>query len=340
MKTKLHCLIWLTLSILTLCTLCLAEAPALTPPTFEWERNAAEHWRLQPDSARTDAAPHALVDQRCTVCGCELWLFEDGAADVSDYDVHGNLVRYSAFDADGSVILDLRYAHEYDAEGHLLTSWEFDGDLLSSETIYTLGENDERIPVMQRFYQDGSLHALNEYDAFGNAIHNATYAPDGSVIFEEYSEYALLPDGSYYEAKRTTFPAGDAADPYGIVALEVLFAEDGMILQESESYADGMKLTTEYNPNADPVRITTYDAAGTVIMVQSYEYEYAEDMTFRRIRAYVDGSLVIETEFARGADGQAYPAKETVYSEDGSSVTFTFAEDGSILTETTAEAAQ
>ncbi len=335
MKTRILAL--LSALFLMMTALCAAEAPAVAPPAFEWDRNSTEHWRIQPDGTKADAGAHELVEQTCLVCGCEIWRFEGGAADVSDYDGQGNLIRYSAYDADGSMILDLLYSNEYDSQGHLLTTWEFDGDALSSETVYTVGEKGERIPVMQRFYEEGILSALNEYDAAGNAIHTATYGADRSVTFEEFSEYAELPDGSWYECRRASFPTGDEGEMYGIAAREFVFAEDGTTLQETEIYADGMKLTTDYNPNADPVRITTYAAEGEALTVQTYDYEYGEDLGWNRTRAYIDGVLVIETEFGRDAEGVPYPMKETVYSEDGTSVTFTFGEDGSLLTEMESE---
>ena len=57
-----------------------ASTPAL--PAFQWERNAASHWKLNDNGEAVNQEPHTLNELMCTVCGCEILDWGDGSADV------------------------------------------------------------------------------------------------------------------------------------------------------------------------------------------------------------------------------------------------------------------
>lgn len=370
---------------LLLMTLCLSAAscevvdPAL--PVFAWERNGTEHWRQLPTGEKADAGAHVLEDMICTVCGSEVFAFEDGSADVSDYNDHEDLIRYTAFDSDGCITIELLYAYDYDDEGHLLASREFSGNVLTGEVTYTVDADGMRQPIEQVAYYEDDTWAINEYDAHGNLVRAATYDPNGDVEFESFSEYKLDENGCWYEAS-TTSMFSDGASFYseynawgdetltrnvdadgavfanetyeylyedgvkrwkkhysnGALIYETWYDETGLTTEETEYYDDGAKMVTLYNEYGDPVSVTSFGTQGQIETVMTYEYDYAEDLSWTASRAYVDGQLVISTEYTT-VDGWTYPRKETVYDNDGSFFVCTFDENEELLSETWYDAA-
>lgn len=382
MKKRLFFSILSIMLIFALFSPCLAEASVADNalPVFLWERSGAEHWKQSASGEKTDVGAHTFDGANCTVCGSEVWRFDDGSADVSDYNDHGDLTRYTSFDGSGKVIIEICYAYEYDAEGRMLLSREFTGDVLTGEVTYTVNDSGETIPVSQVAYYDDDTWAINEYDEHGNLIHTATYETDGTISFEEFSEYALSTEGYYYESSKTSLFADgasfyheyneysdpirtlnmeadgtvweDAAYEYqyengmmlwkkqyssGVLTQEFFYNEEGLATRETEFFDDGAKMTTEYNAFSDPVIITFYTADGSVEMVQTYEYEYNEDMTRRLTRAYTDGMLVIQTEYAT-EDGWSYACRETLYDADDSFIVYEFNSQEEIISETSYDA--
>lgn len=290
-------------------------------PAFAWERNALEHWRSLPDGMQ-DRAAHILADGACTICGSEILIFEDGSADVSDYNAQGDLTRYTAFDADGVISLELCYAYDYDEAGRLLAAREFQADVLVSEVIYTTDTNGEPVPASYVLYYDDGSWTVDEYDLLGCLTHSAEYNAEGALAFETFCEYALSDGGKRYEALRLiSYPDG------GTRIIE--YDEQNRVTRETECYDDA-SMTTEYNAQGDPIRITSYAADGTEEFTQTYEYEYAADMTMLISRAYMDGALLIQTEYAV-SNGRSYACRETLYDDDGSSTVYEFSADEEIL---------
>lgn len=383
MKKRLFFPVLLTLLILAMFSICLAEAPVAdnTLPVFVWERSATEHWKQLASGEKTDAGAHTFEDMTCSICGSEVWTFDDGSADVSDYNEYGDLTRYTSFDGSGEVIIEICYTYEYDAEGRLLLSREFTGDVLTGEVSFAVDESGESIPVSQVAYYDDDTWAINEYDEHGNLVYAAVYDTDGTVSFEEFSEYTLSNDGYYYESsKLSRFDNGasfyseyneyndpiltynmeadgtvweDSTYEYeyengmmlwkkqyssDVLTLEVFYNEEGRAVWETEYFDGGAKMITEYNDFSDPIIITSYAADGSVEMVQTYEYEYNEDLTWRLTRSYTDGVLVIQTEYAID-DGWHYACKETLYDADGSCIVYEFNPFDEIVSQTSYDAA-
>lgn len=364
----------LLLSVLLVCQAEQATDSAL--PTFAWERNATEHWHVLPDGKVTDRGAHALNDAHCTICGSEVWAFDSGAADVSDYNDHGDLVRYTLFDEDGEISFELCYAYEYDAQGYMLVSREYVGGVLTGEITYDTAADGRQIPVGQVVYYEDDTWSVSEYDEHGNLLSCITYAADGTLLLEEQGEFCQDASGSYYEFRHTSRYADGAVsytefnqygDPVlrynlyadgtvwedttceyeyqngmllwkkqyesGVMTLEVRYHADGYIEQETEFYEGGAKMVTDFNDHADPVTVTSYHADGSIESVHTYVYEYNEDMSWRTIRTYADGDLVILTEYA-DEDGWHYVCRETIYDEDGSYTVFVFNSADELVSET------
>ena len=92
-------------------------------------------------------------------------------------------------------------------------------------------------------------------------------------------------------------------------------------------------MVTEYNDLGDPLVIAYYAADGTPEIVQTYKYEYDEALFLRTVRAYTDGRLIIQTEFA-DEDGYRYAWRETIYGDDGSSIVFVFNAQEELVSQT------
>lgn len=248
-----------------------AEVPVL--PVFAWQRDGSVHWQSSP----ADAQPHTLDDFFvCTVCGSEVWGYDDGSADVYDYDEYGNQTRYTSFDPEGQVIMEIIRACTY-ANDQLVLEHEFVNGVFFSETVYTVDADGNSIPQRATAWNDDGTTSVNEYDEHGNCVRSAILAPDGAVCFETLSEFALNADGWFYEAKAIS------------------------------RFADGTTFHTEYNQHCDPVRTVNTEADGTVWSDTTYEYAYdgwdklwCKQYTFGRLAMeseYQDGLLMTETEY-------------------------------------------
>lgn len=67
-----------------------------------WDRDAREHWQTSETGEKQNGEAHVFDDNGvCTICGAEVWLYDDGMADVYNYTPYGDMARYSAYDADG-----------------------------------------------------------------------------------------------------------------------------------------------------------------------------------------------------------------------------------------------
>lgn len=347
-----------------------------TLPEFAWERNAAEHWHVLPGGEVTDRGAHQLTNAHCTVCGSEVWLFDSGSADVSDYNDHGDLVRYTLFEEDGEISFELCYAYEYDAQGYMLVSREYLGGVLTGEITYDRASDGRQIPVAQVVYYEDDTWSVSEYDEHGNLLRMATYAADGTLLQEDQGEFAQDTSGSYYEFRHTSHFADGAVsytefNQYGdpilrynlqadgtvwedttceyeyqdgtplwkkqytsdVLTLEVYYHPNGYVKQEIEYFDGGARMVTDFNDHADPVAITSCNADGSIESVHTYAYEYNEDLSWRTIRTYADGDLVILTEYADD-NGLHYVCRETIYDEDGSYTVFVFNTAEKLISET------
>ena len=368
MNKHLFFSILVMMMVLCLGAACFAETSVADNalPVFIWERNGTEHWKELPSGSKSDVGPHVFDNVNCIICGSEVWMFDDGSADVSDYNQYGELTRYTSFDPRGQVTIEICYAYDYDTDGCLLTSREFIEDVLTGEVTYAQTEDGKTIPVSQVTYYDDDTWAVNEYDEYGNLVYAVTFDTDGTPAFESFSTYLMSAEGYYYEASKSSLFADGATfyyeyDEYGnptrtvnveadgtvwedstcqyqyengtlrwkkqyfgeVLTLEVHYNEDGFAAMETEFFDDGSRIITEYNSYTDPVIITFYAADGTVETVQTYEYEYDDNLNWIIVRAYTDGTLVIQTEYATD-DNWHYACRETLYEEDGSYIVYEF----------------
>lgn len=308
MKKALPLLLILLLSLAFAC----AETPV--PPALLWDRDAGEHWQLDDSGAAVNRGAHAMDDDRCTVCGCELQDWGDGNIMVTDRDAYGNTLRYTSYE-NGVATYDSVHLLTCTEDGVVLRDVEFIGGVLCGESVYTVNASGEQIPVLQTAWNEDGTTSVNEFDEFGNCVRAAIYEADGSLIHETLSEYARLEDDWfgvwYYECKQLS------------------------------RFASGETFYQETNRHGDTVCSRNTYADGTVWSDNTYEYEYKNGSPVWR-RQYSFGVLTGEMYF----DSHESLEKEIEHLEDGSRIVClynaegdpttatTYAADGSLLTVT------
>lgn len=264
-------------------------------PVFEWERDAKEHWHVLENGEKADAAPHVMQDVFCEVCDSEIWVFDDGWADVSNYNEYGELTRSTSYDDTGAVSYDCVFAYGYDENGIKLWEKQFENGWFAGEMAYAVNADGENLPIWSVTYYDDGTSGRIEYDGQGNAVKSFTYDADGTVTYESTSEFALGSDGWYYEAKTTAI-------------------------------MDGTVFTEERNEHGDWTYASIIESDGTVVSETVFEYVY-QDGVKASCKQYESGVLTMESYY----DEWGRLVKEIEYLEDGSTLVYEFDEEGNLI---------
>lgn len=288
-------LIVLLMMVTGVCAASRDDAPAY--PVFDWERDARSHWQLQADGSKTDAQAHDLDEESmlCTVCGTEVWLFDDGSAELTNYNEQGETVRSTSCDENGEVTSSVAFIYEYDEVGNKTREYQFENGVYVAQSGYALNEEGENQPLWSESYYDDNTWARNEYDAHGNCIKAYTYDENDAVTSEITSEYALNDDGWYYEAKSTTL-------------------------------MEGATFISEYNQYGDKTYTYICDAAQGVLFETRRTYEYKDGQAVY-CKQYEQDVLVMETFY----DESGNTVKEIEHLEDGTVIVHEYDEDGNLI---------
>ena len=288
-------LIVLLMMVTGVCAASRDDAPAY--PVFDWERDARSHWQLQADGSKTDAQVHDLDEESmlCTVCGTEVWLFDDGSAELTNYNEQGETVRSTSCDENGEATSSVVFIYEYDEVGNKTREYQFENGVYVAQTVYALNEEGENQPLWSESYYDDNTWARNEYDAHGNCIKAYTYDENDAVTSEITTEYALGDDGWYYEARSTTV-------------------------------MEGATFISEYNQYGDKTYTYICDAAQGVLFETRRVYEYKDGQAVY-CKQYEQDVLVMETFY----DESGNTVKEIEHLEDGTVIVYEYDEDGNLI---------
>nr|MBR4280432.1 hypothetical protein [Clostridia bacterium] len=273
------------------------DAPAY--PVFEWERDAVNHWRLQSDGTKSAVQAHDVDEDTmiCSVCGTEVWLFDDGSVDLNNYSDQGELLRYTSFNEAGEIMNDGAFVYVLAEDGGKMHEYQFGNGRFVAQTAYAMGEDGANHPAWSETYYDDGIWARNEYDAYGNCIKAYTYDENDVLTAEITSEYARNEEGWFYEAKSTT-------------------------------NMDGTVFISEYNAYGDKTYSCIFDPdAGTLFETRRvYEYRRGQKVHSKQ---YEGDVLVMET--FHNEDGST--TKEIEYLEDGTTIVYEYDENGGLIGE-------
>ena len=192
----------------------------------------------------------------------EITYNEDGSWIGAEYDLYENQVIEIHTNADGTVELDRRFEHTYDADGNKTLTKTYENGILVEEVEFRFGSDDEGSWSMSGkttvYLEDGSK-TVSDSDPEATWSSETTYDAAGNVVEEIRYEYLKDESGEdtgskgykngklFVETQAITLPGG----------------EPGMLWTEYNE--DGTKTVTELNENFEPVKETVYDTEGNVI---------------------------------------------------------------------------
>ena len=250
-----------------------------------WDRDSMNHWNLLENGEATDVEAHDLEDAVyavCSVCGTEIWRFENGGADVSNYNDHEDLVRLTSYDELGEMLYDNVFEYAYDEAGNKLFEKQYDNGVFIAESVFAVNAQGEHHVVWAATYYDDGTVGRNEYDENGNCVKAYTFDENGVVTYEETSEYALTSDGWFYYQTKSTAVMDSTVfyheyNEYGDSLVSMIIEDDVVILNATHEYGykDGVQLWSRDYMNGVLVGESICDEDGRVVM----QTEYNEDGT-------------------------------------------------------------
>lgn len=320
------------LCALLIVTLASAEEHVCQPSGLV-DMDLSERWELCECGERLNVTQHVWVtdewgDQLCSVCGAQQYLWDDGTLELCGVDEYGSVVRQISWDADGAVTMDLSTVYQYDAEGHLMSAWYYEGEVLYAESEFALdaeGYEWENRAIV--YYDDGSM-SVTEYNEQGDEILVAFYL-DGVLEAELRYEYTYDEQGRV--TRMRTFSDGAVIEEVDYV---IVTEADGYFSYPARMtawYEDDTRVTYILDANGDTLSETYYDAAANILKSLSYENEYDDAGNLVRVTTTEDGVLSRVEEYAVDADGWIYRAKEIVYNADGTSTEIRYDENGEVI---------
>lgn len=300
-----------------------SEAPTEAEHTHTlsgWERDLREHWQVcaDGDGEKLNAAPHQTDEEGfCDVCNSLINLYgegEDCLGDVNTYDEDGNVLQYTVYNPDGGKNYEIFTEYAEDGEGNTYQSKETQYDFTAGE-IYVSEYNQ---------YEDQTSRTISDME--GNVLQadrfEREYNAEGEPLWEkEYTNDVLVRE---------------------ITGYKVYVGEDyTMRFPESviDYNEDGTKLVTVNGDNGEVATETIYKADGTVEWERSFVYETDGEGNWTSIKAYENGRLTLEQEYALDGDGWSYMAKETEYPAEGGKIVREFDSFGEQISETVYDAA-
>lgn len=300
-KSLIVCILLFSLLLLTGFALCESE----------WDRDPYEHWPKNDAGERANASAHRLNDGICEICLSEIWFFDDGSCDVSNYNADGDMIRYSYFEADGMLTEDYEYIFKYGADGMKVSSSTYNFGILIEESEYGTDPNGESIISKSISYPGDGTKCTSISDQYGNVISAVITGEDGSVLFEQDYAYTYDNEG---------FPN------YTI---------------ETSRFDDGTSFRLEIDALGNRVLEIQYAADGSIIYEYHYTYEYDEHGRMIHESILEDGAPVFESFYAYSADPYdfwGYQYRTIDHMEDGSKIVCELNEMGEIIKETAYDA--
>lgn len=228
-----------------------------------WDRDPKDHWQVCECGEILEHGAHELEDEiHCTICGSEVWIFEDGGANIMNHTEEGRFARSTTYDADGNIENDLVMKQEYDEAGNLVKEFEYQDGRLASESIFGINIDGMAYASKCTTYWEEGGYVINEYNEYNDLIAMYSYAADDTLEHDGFFEYADHPYGGRYEIKA-----------------------------KETDYLNGISWECEYNEYEDCISRVLTDADGNVTVSQTHEYSYAEDGLLLDYKTWEFGNL-------------------------------------------------
>ncbi len=309
MKNKLS-LILVCIFLISILTACGHTHTA----TGEWYADLDGHWQKCECGATINKEMHNVKDDECTICGSEIVFYEDGGAQLTLYNEHGDPTYCATYAEDESLMFEGSYEYTYDENGDMHSEAYYDNGVPSYEFEYAHSESGETYLADAVYYHEDGTKSFCKYDVNGNYLYYANLDAEGNVL--DATEYEYNEERSWMSAKEYSNEVLAAEYEYAI-------DEEGnqQPLKEITYNEDGSWIGIEYDLYDNPVIEIHSDAEGNVELDRRYEHTYDEDGNKLLTKTYDNGVLTEEVEFLFGSDEDgdwSMSGKTTVYHEDGS----------------------
>lgn len=273
-----------------------------------WDRDEGEHWKINESGEKTSAGAHKVTDFVCEICQSNIWPYEDGTVDITNFNELGDMTRYSYYDETGALADDYVYAYTYDENGMKKTSMTYYFGILVEECTHGADPFGESITLTCISYSDDGSESSYLSDEYGNIVSSVFKDAAGNILYEETYAYTYDADGfPTYTIKRA-------------------------------SHDDGTKFLTETDALGNPVVDIQYAPDGSIVYEYHYAYEFDEGGRMVREVMSEDGKPIFESRYAYTDDLYdfwGYQCMTIDYLEGGGKTVCELDEFGDILSETT-----
>ncbi|MBE6032560.1 MAG: hypothetical protein E7224_05140 [Clostridiales bacterium] len=283
-----------------------------------------------------DREAHTVVDFLCTVCGCEIFTYEDGSVQqLSIYNENGDQTRCVGYTPEGEE--EFCYEYQYGAPGEMTYSWEYYNGVLTAEYEYAKNAEGVSFTAKSVSYNEDGSYSVYKYDEYDNETFEGYYDAAGQAESEFVYENTYDADGN--RTLRCTYENGEL-----IEEMEYIFGSDefgswSMSGKTTTYHGDGTYTVSDGDFEATWSSEITYDGDGNVLNEIRYEYEYDENGENIGSRSYENGVLTEEMEAIIGADGETTGLLRTIYEEDGSKTVRELNAEFDLVSETVYDAA-
>lgn len=162
-------------------------------------------------------------------------------------------------------------------------------------------------------YEDNT-YSIISYDEQGSMSSQIDYDKAGNVLAELIYEYEYYEDGN----PKHTWEYMDGVLSYESIYLVSENDEfSDVYMSEDIIYDEDTKTVSKYDEDWNLLSVVEYDADGTVIFEDIYEYEFDEEGNMLSQITYTDGVKSYEAIFEMGEDEWTYVAHEIYYDEEG-----------------------
>lgn len=320
----------LTTAVLTACGDKEENQPEKIPEEVsKWHADVETHWYGTKNGEKTELAEHTFEDGDfiCTVCNFEIYDYEDGSCEVTEYDEKDNPIYIAYYDG-GELMSTDRYEYTYNETGDVIAEKTYLDDTLRHEASYVL--DSEGYPVLaQSVYYDEGSKCVTDYNVYGDITKDAEYRADGTVI------YCVTYENKYDDNGNMIYHKAYNGDKL-IEDYEYDYDEFGTPYAKKMSYfqGDGYCQVIEVDEEDRVLSDIFYNADGNVEEELLYFYEFDEEENPIYEKRTVNGVIDYEIETFYN-DGEYAGEKNTTYNADGTYTVTTYNDDREVISEIT-----